>query len=475
MNRNEIYEELIEMGRKRGALTYDEINDVLPEGVDPEEMEGLMDLLHDMGINIVDSYETLHEEESAEEEETEVYEGTEDIVQAYFRSMGDIQILARSEEVDLARRLAEGKKIIRKTVASMPLYKKVKAELNAEAREEADRDEKARKEESLQRSLRILGVLVNRMDNAEKRIAKYGTLRDIQRIIREKRRNGRDGNRLLALAREVQAEYRHVEAETGVKVAELKTLWERIEKAQKLADEAKNELTTRNLRLVVNVAKNYVGRGLPLLDMIQEGNIGLMRAVDKFKYEKGFKFSTYATWWIRQGITRALMDQTKTIRIPVHMMEFYSRVMKTTRELIQVLGREPDNREIAERLGVPAEKVEEALRAMQDPIPLQNPVGDEDSEFGDFIKDSNSPSPFAEAEGIEVTEKMIRVLKTLSPKEETVIKMRFGIGEERDYTLEEVGRALSLTRERVRQIEAKALRKLKHPARLKVLEVLSAA
>jgi RNA polymerase primary sigma factor len=197
-----------------------------------------------------------------------------------------------------------------------------------------------------------------------------------------------------------------------------------------------------------------------------------MKAVDKFKYEKGFKFSTYATWWIRQAITRALIDQTKTIRVPVHMMEFYNRVTKASRELTHQLGREPTNEELAKKLEVPVRKVDEVFRAIQDPIALQTPIGDEDTELEDFIGDKNAPSPYADAERAEVSEQIQRILKTLTPKEEKVIRMRFGIGTDRDHTLEEVGRYLSITRERVRQIEAKALRKLKHPSRLRALKNL---
>lgn len=234
-------------------------------------------------------------------------------------------------------------------------------------------------------------------------------------------------------------------------------------------------LFDERLRLVVNIAKNYVGRGLSLLDLIQEGNIGLMKAVDKFKYEKGFKFSTYATWWIRQAITRALIDQTKTIRVPVHMVELYNKVSRAARELTQELGREPGNEEIGKKIGASEKKVEEVFRAVQDPVALQTPVGDEETLLEDFIKDENSLSPYAETEKSEMTSQIILLLKTLNPHEERVIRMRFGIGVDRDHTLEEVGRHLSLTRERVRQIEAKALRKLKHPGRIKALKVLTAA
>ena len=274
------------------------------------------------------------------------------------------------------------------------------------------------------------------------------------------------------IANRAQVTFKKIEGEAGIKVDILLTLWERISRVQAFVLEAKNELITRNLRLVVNIAKNYVGRGLPLLDLIQEGNIGLMKAVDKFKHEKGFKFSTYATWWIRQAITRALIDQTKTIRVPVHMMEFYNRVTKASRELTQELGREPTDAEIAKKLTVPTRKVEEVFRAIQDPIALQTPVGDEDTELEDFIGDKNSPSPYTDAEGKEISGYIKKVLGTLTPKEEKVIRMRFGIGVDRDHTLEEVGRHLTITRERVRQIEAKALRKLKHPSRLKALKAL---
>lgn len=487
MKERDIFEEIIDIGKRRGVLTYDEINDALPsEFFSPDELEDLMELLQDMGVKVTDSEEgVLSEDEVHEEEEVGEYEKTEDLVQAYFHSMGDISILTKDEETELAKRLEEGKEIIRSIVLELPLYSRIEATLAVEeeiteeveeaVEEEEDEEEEEKPDEALATSLKVLDSVMKKIEAADRKIARHGGLKDLKRIIAEKKKKDVNPAKLAMLAREVQVEYKRAEDEVGIKIDELKVKWDRITRARALVTEAKNELITRNLRLVVNIAKNYVGRGLPLLDLIQEGNIGLMKAVDKFKYEKGFKFSTYATWWIRQAITRALIDQTKTIRVPVHMMEFYNRVTKATRELTQSLGREPSNEEIGRKLGVPTRKVEEVFRAIQDPIALQTPVGDEDTELEDFIGDKNSPSPYSDAERNEISDQILMILKTLTPKEEKVIRMRFGIGVDRDHTLEEVGRHLSITRERVRQIEAKALRKLKHPSRLRALKVLTSA
>lgn len=475
MKERDILEEIIEMGKRRGKLTYAELNDALPaEYSSPDELEELMDLLNEMGVEVIDEREPdLTEEEFlASDEEDEEYDETEDIVQAYFHSMGNISILKREEEIELAKSLREGKEIIRGIVTSMPLYSKLEAGLNGESDEELDTAHEDKADEALEMSLKVLDSLMIKMDITDRKIAKHGTLKDLKKLIREKKRHDINPVQLNALAKEVQNEYRRLESEVGIKIDELKAGWDRITRARTLVSEAKNELITRNLRLVINIAKNYVGRGLTLLDLIQEGNIGLMKAVDKFKYEMGFKFSTYATWWIRQAITRALIDQTKTIRVPVHMMEFYNKVTKASRELTQQLGREPGKEEIAERLAVPTLKIEEAFRAIQDPIALQTPVGDDDSKLEDFISDKESPSPYSDSERNNITEQILRVLNTLTPREAEIIRMRFGIGFDRDYTLEEVGRHLSITRERVRQIEAKALRKLKHPNRRSALKII---
>ncbi len=472
MKERDIFEEIVNLGKRRGVLTYDEINEALPsEFFSPDELEDLMDILSDMGVKVVDYEEGVSPEEEIEEE-AEEHDRAEDLVQAYFNSMGDISILTKYEEIELAKKLEEGREIIKETIATLPLYIKIKDSITVEDEEEIlSEEEKAN--DAVIRTLSRLEEVMEFVENVDRKIKKYKSLKELRQAINEKKKKGINVKKFEILFKDIQADYKRVEAEAGIKIEALKEMWNKISKARYLVSDTKNELITRNLRLVVNIAKNYVGRGLPLLDLIQEGNIGLMKAVDKFKYEKGFKFSTYATWWIRQAITRALIDQTKTIRVPVHMMEFYNRVTKASRELTQQLGREPTNEEIAKALIVPVRKVDEVFRAIQDPIALQTPIGDEDTELEDFIGDKTSPSPFSDAERIETSEQIQRVLRTLTPKEETVIRMRFGIGVDRDHTLEEVGRYLSITRERVRQIEAKALRKLKHPSRLRALKILT--
>ena len=474
MEKEDIFEEIIDIGKRRGKLTYDEINDAVPsEYFSAEELEELMDLLHDMGIEVVDDDEhDTADEESLPSEEEQEHEETENIVQTYFHSMGDISILKRDEEVELAKRLEEGKEIIKVIVTALPLYKKNEASLNRKDTEHLNNPEADNTDEALEMSLRVLDHLMIRTELADKKIARYGTLKVLKKLINEKRKRTISPIQLDILAREVQSEYKRVESEVGIKIDELKARWERITRARSLVSEAKNELITHNLRLVINIAKHYAGRGLTLLDLIQEGNIGLMRAVDKFKYEMGFKFSTYATWWIRQGISRALIDQARTIRVPVHAADFYNKVTRASRELRQQLGREPTKKEIAKILEVSTGKIEEVFRAIQDPIALQTPVGDEGSTIEDFIGDKDSPSPYSNTERNNITKQIIRVLETLNPREAEIIRMRFGIGFAKDQTLEEVGRHFSITRERVRQIEAKALRKLRHPFRRRALKVL---
>ena len=468
----DIFDEIIDLGKRRGKLTYDEINDAFPsEFVSPGELSEFMDLLQDIGVKVIDNQELFTDEEEDEEEEEED-EKTEDIVQAYFHSLGNISILKRNEEVELAKSLEEGKEIIKGIVTALPLYKKIEASLDGKNKEDLNNEEEDKTHEALDMSLKVLDDLMIKIEAADRRVAKYGTLKGLKKLIHEKNRNDINPIHLSPIAKEVQNEYKRVESEVGIKIDELKDKWDRITRARTLVSEAKDELITRNLRLVINIAKHYLGRGLTLLDLIQEGNIGLMRAIDKFDYKKGFKFSTYATWWIRQGTTRALIDQTKTIRLPVHMMEFYNKVTKASRELMSQSGREPGKEEIAERLGVPIKKVEDIFRAVQDPIALQTPIGEEGTTIEDFISDKDSPTPYFDTERNNITKHILRVLDTLTPKEAKIIRMRFGIGFDKDHTLEEVGKQFSITRERVRQIEAKALRKLKHPNRRDALKIL---
>ena len=436
MREENVLEEVIDLGKRQGVLSYTDIYNAFPSEYDTDdELENFLDTLQDVGIKVVDTYETDIEDEEVLEEQ-EKYEKAEDLVQAYFQSLGDIPVLSKDEEKALARTIEEANNIIKRVVMVLPLYKRLVTELDRKLPKKDPTDSEENTDEALMKSLRILDNLMGDVK----------TLKVNSRI----------------------------ESEVGISIDELITKHEMLVKAKKLVSEATNELITHNLRLVVNIAKHYVGRGLPLPDLIQEGNIGMMKAIDKFDYKRGFKFSTYATWWIRQAITRALIDQTKTIRLPVHIVELYNKVNTASRELTRQLGREPSTAEIAQEVKVSEKKVDDVLKAIQEPITLQTPVGDEDTTLEDFIGD-NSASPYLDAERNKITEQMIKILQTLAPKEAEVIMMRFGIGVERDHTLEEVGQHLSITRERVRQIEAKAMRKLQHPTRLRALRLLNTA
>jgi len=313
---------------------------------------------------------------------------------------------------------------------------------------------------------RLVGIIKDVVD----RVVAYE--REIHRLKRslETPRRLEDAKVIKKKIKHLESNLKKVEGEAFASVSELKRTLATIKSGELEADIAKKELVEANLRLVVSIAKKYTNRGLQFLDLIQEGNIGLMKAVDKFEYRRGYKFSTYATWWIRQAITRAIADQARTIRIPVHMIETINKLIRTSRSLVQEYGREPTSEEIAKKMDFPVSKVRKILKIAQEPISLETPIGEEeDSHLGDFIEDRGVVSPAEAVININLKEQTESVLKTLTPREEQVIKMRFGLGDGSEHTLEEVGQRFSVTRERIRQIEAKALRKLRHPSRSRML------
>ena len=594
---------LISMGKEKGFLTYDELNSTLPaEVVSSEQFGSIMTMFGEMDIEIVDAPEgerirkardtedsnedaedaegeagagsgEENEKEEKEEKEIDLTPGalsrTDDPVRLYLKEMGSVALLSREGEIEIAKRIEEGKKDIASVIYGMPmtiefvlaLYDQLKSGTIdvreivpiVETEEEFEEEQIQRDYEELRvktleglnsvrkistslKSLYEVARHANSDPAKQKKIKKqidtirdqvvekmesvnlHGVLKDrmVQRvrelaiqirtaereIISCQRRLGisgeagaealkklcRDRKNFLAVKRktscseealtEIKKVYqaakgriRTLETEEAlVSAEEIKDAVKHLDVAEDKVKRGKAELVEANLRLVVSIAKKYTNRGLQFLDLIQEGNIGLMKAVDKFEYRRGYKFSTYATWWIRQAITRAIADQARTIRIPVHMIETINKLIRTSRHLVQKLGREPTPEEIAERMDLPLDKVRKILKIAREPISLETPIGEEeDSHLGDFIEDKKAVSPLEAAIRYDLQRQINSALETLTPREEKVLRKRFGIGEATDHTLEEVGQDFEVTRERIRQIEAKALRKLRHPSRSKKL------
>jgi RNA polymerase primary sigma factor len=492
--------QVITMGRDKGRLTYDELNNLLPDDVaSPEEIDELLTLLGKENIEIVDKptsssrLEDREEKEQREEEAAELAEvgQLDDPVKMYLRQMGQISLLTREQELALAKKIEATELIYRDAVLRLPIARREilrltgiliegglspedyskddpnlkREELVEQLVELRKRLKKARGKTRARRVFERYHLTIKAIEWIVGQLERY--LRAVETIERQtvqRKRSRRPG--LTARLRELRKKRGDQLRLLGRPVEETRLALRDIYQKEMEYTRAKKALVEANLRLVVSIAKKYTNRGLSFLDLIQEGNIGLMKAVEKFEYQRGYKFSTYATWWIRQAITRSIADQARTIRIPVHMTETINKLIRVSRAIVQETGREPAPEEVARATGIPVDKVRGILKIAQEPISLQTPIGEDgDTHFGDFIEDKRAISPANATAYSMLKEQIGDVLTTLSDRERQVLLLRFGLQDGSPRTLEEVGQLFDVTRERVRQIEAKALRKLRHPTR----------
>jgi len=529
-NINEKIRHLIRQSKEQGYLTFDDINEALPDSVEnQDEIDNVLSILQNLDIEIIESEEVesfKQRQEEAEEEETRTSQNDilDDPVRMYLKQMGQVPLLTREQEVEISKRIetAELKAqemlfeaasiskyivtlgtkllnreerfdriVIDKKIESRDAYFKGLPKLvevtqkNEEsvaesweeflaARTDADRKKilaKHKKRESILRSnfskfffkLKVYEEYLEGIRPLLTEVQELQTLLDRAKHPKTKKDAAID-------TKGVHARFKLIEAEQRIAPQELVEVVSRTNVHVREAHQAKTEMVEANLRLVISIAKKYTNRGLSFLDLIQEGNMGLMKAVEKFEYRRGYKFSTYATWWIRQAITRSIADQARTIRIPVHMIETLNKVMQVQKQLLQEYGHEPTPDEVADEMNLPVERVQQIMKMAQQPISLQSPVGDgDDTSFGDFIEDKSAENPYDMTAFSLLREKIIDVLDSLTERERRVLSLRFGLVDGYSRTLEEVGKQFKVTRERIRQIEAKALRKMRHPTRLRQL------